>query len=191
MADLRLWSLPKGARDSFACEDHGTLSLWSLVSFRIALSSAAFSCLALAGASLHADRRVVDTVDAGNAVSEANHGYVGADDAIGLSGGKSYRQARGWMRYAMTTFDDTEVTVACTFLMTDSASHSYDLVVEDSVIATRTFATHAPASTVVEIAVPYVLTKGKTNIAVIFRARGGSTPALQQLRTVQNHNELE
>ncbi|MEP6780470.1 MAG: DUF6805 domain-containing protein [Gemmatimonadaceae bacterium] len=166
----------------------------SLVSPRvtIALISLASASFAIVGARF--DRRVVDTVEAGNAVSEANHGYVGSDDSTGVFGGNPFRQARGFMRYAMTTFDDTEVTVACTFVLTDGSSRSYEVVVEDSVIAKRTFP--APnlaataALTVVEIPVPFVLTKGKTNIAVVVRADGGRTPALQLLRTMQNHNEL-
>jgi uncharacterized protein DUF6805 len=164
-----------------------------------------FTLASAASASTRFDRRVVDTVEVGNVTSEENHGYAGADDVAGLEGGKSYRSARGYMRYAMTTFDDTDVTLECTFVALDSALHRYEIVVEDSVIATRTFSlqphtSHAGelhtvaspgAPTVVEIAVPFVLTKGKTNIAVILRGAGSSTPSLRQLRTIQNHNELQ
>lgn len=136
------------------------------------------------------DRRVVDTVDAGDPESEATHGYAGHDAFTGVAGGKPFRQARGWMHYALTTFDDTEVTVAFTFVGTDSTSRGYDIVVEDSVIARRTFVPTTGAPVVVELTVPFALTKGKANIAVVLRARGGPTPALQALRTIQDHNEV-
>jgi len=136
------------------------------------------------------DRRVVDTVWAGDAESETVHGYAGHDDLTGVSNGQPFRQARGWMRYAMTTFDDTQVTVACTFVSTDTTPLSYDVIVEDSVVATRTFSSTSGASVVVEIAVPFSVTKGRTHIAVVIRGRGGPTPALRELRTIQDHHEV-
>jgi hypothetical protein len=138
------------------------------------------------------DRRVVDTVHAGDAVSEAAHGYVGIDARADSAGGVPHREARGWMRYALTTFDDTEVTVSCTFAASTGAQAAdvrrFDLVVEDSVVAAHDLAPAAEPRTV-NIVVPMSLTRGKTNIAVIIRARDGVTPSLQLLRTVQDHNE--
>jgi hypothetical protein len=131
---------------------------------------------------------VVDLVAAGNALSEDEHGYAGHDDSTGSADGRAYRQARGWMRYAVTTFDDTEVTIACTFL--SGASGSFDLIVEDSVIATKRVDVTTGAPTVVELLVPFTVTKGKTSIAVMLRAHNGPTPRLHELRTIQDHNEV-
>jgi hypothetical protein len=140
------------------------------------------------------DRRVVDTVAVGNPASEAAHGYVGHDAVVGVSDGKPYRQARGWMRFALTTFDDTEVTVACTFVAAAgedaNVSRTFDVVVEDSVVATRVLGASAATPTVVEIPVPFSITKGRTNVAIMIRAHDGSTPALRELRTIQDHNEF-
>ena len=136
----------------------------------------------------HHDRRVVDLVAAGNALSEAEHGYAGHDDSTGMADGRAYRQARGWMRYAVTTFDDTEVTIACTFL--SGASGSFDLIVEDSVIATKRVDVTTGTPTIVELLVPFAVTKGKTSIAVTLRAHDGPTPRLHELRTIQDHNEV-
>ena len=136
----------------------------------------------------HHDRRVVDLVAAGRPESEAEHGYAGHDDSTGTIDGRAYRQARGWMRYAVTTFDDTEVTIACTFL--GSASGSFDLIVEDSVIATKRVDVTTGTPTVVELLVPFAVTKGKTSIAVVLRAHNGPTPRLHELRTIQDHNEV-
>ncbi len=140
------------------------------------------------------DRRVVDVVHVGDPRSEAAHGYEGHDVSAGTIEGKPFRQARGWMHYTLATFDDTNVTIAGTFVGVDSnsADHSrtFDLVVEDSVIATRTVSAASSTPVVVEIGVPFAVTKGKTNIVVVIRARGGLTPALRELRTIQDHQEV-
>jgi hypothetical protein len=137
------------------------------------------------------DRRIVDTVHAGDPSSEVAHGYWGVDTDAGSADGARYREARGWMRYALTTFDDTEVTVSCTFAPSEAGdTRQFDLVVEDSVIASPELEPSATLRTV-DILVPSRLTRGKTNIAITLRARGGTTPALRELRTIQDHNELD
>ncbi|MES2521814.1 MAG: DUF6805 domain-containing protein [Gemmatimonadota bacterium] len=135
------------------------------------------------------DRRVVDLVLAGDVGSEATHGYAGHDARSGLAAGKPFRQTAGWMHYAMTTFDDTPVTLALTFVGVESQRRRYYIVVEDSVIASREFSAPADSSVVVEISVPFSITKGRSNIAVVIRARSGVTPALREMRTVQDHHE--
>jgi hypothetical protein len=155
-----------------------------------ALAALLAACATVAWANPFAarDRRVVDLVAAGSARSEAEHGYAGHDDTTGSIDGRAYRQARGWMRYAVTTFDDTEVTIACTFL--GSASGEFDLIVEDSVIATKHVDVTTGTPTIVELLVPFAVTKGKTSIAVVLRAHRGPTPRLHELRTIQDHNEV-
>ncbi|MEO7995936.1 MAG: DUF6805 domain-containing protein [Gemmatimonadaceae bacterium] len=163
----------------------------SPVSTRVAIAVISLAFGAHSTAAKPFDRRIVDTVEVGNPVSETNHGYVGADATTGVTDGISYRQARGYMRYAMKTFDDTPLSVACTFVGSANESLNYELVVEDSVIATKTLKTPSVEPVVVEIAVPFAITKGRTNVAIIIRARDGMTPALRSLRTVQDHNELQ
>ena len=158
----------------------------SAIAFAVALNALCMGARAV-------DRRVVDTVVAGNPASESLHGYVGHDAVSGIADGTSYREARGWMRYALTTFDDTEVTLAWTFAPSvgegASLSREYEVVVEDTVVATRLNNSGASNVAVVEIVVPFALTKGRTNIAVMLRARGGPTPALREVRVIQDHNE--
>lgn len=161
------------------------------VSNRAVITTFSLVACVLTTAAARLDRRIVDTAEAGNPTSEAIHGYAGDDASVGTSGGKSYRQARGWMYYTLKTFEDTPVTVACTFVSTDNASRNYDVVVEDSVIASRTFTPQSNTAAVVEIAVPFSLTKGKANVAIVIRARGGPTPALQVIRTIQDHYEFD
>ena len=155
----------------------------------VILGALAASLLGLA-ADHPLDRRVVDIAGPGDAHSEEAHGYAGHDVVAGVANGRAFRKARGWMHYALTTFDDTEVTVALTFLATDSVPRSYDLIVEDSLIVTRRFTAGSSALNVVEHTVPFVLTKGKSSIAVVIRGRDGLSPAVHEIRTVQDHYEV-
>lgn len=139
------------------------------------------------------DRRIVDTVFAGNVESEYDHGYAGYDATSGTTNDTTYRETRGWMRYSMTTFDDTEVTVYAMFTSGSSHAPEFDLVVEDSVIATYKIPQFTPGTArwIVETRVPFGITKGRTSIAVTIRARGGTVPQLRQLRTLQDHHEYD
>lgn len=137
------------------------------------------------------DRRIVDTVKVGDAASEVAHGFAGEGVLSGSHNGVAYRQTSGWMHFALKTFEDTDVTLALTFAPTDSVSRAFDVVVEDSVIASRTFRAQDGAATTIELSVPFALTKGKPGIAVVVRAKGGTTPALRELRSIQDHYEQE
>jgi len=165
------------------------------VSRRAATLLLALSACLFATAALRRDRRVVDVAEAGDPRSEATHGFEGHEAIVGLADGKPFRQATGWMHYSLATFDDTEVTIAGTFVGLDSSgrgvSRSYDVVVDDRLIASRTFTAPPGVQSVVEFAVPFTLTRGRTHIAIVIRARGGPTPALRELRTIQDHYEVD
>ena len=161
------------------------------------IASLFVACIVAPCAWTTGDRRTVDIAEVGNVVSEALHGYVGDKAELGTHNGVSFRRARGSLRFALKTFEDTDVTIACAFVTTDSMARSFDVIVEDSLIATRSWpasrsrtSTEATSvSSTVEILVPFALTKGKNNIAVMLRARDGSTPALREIRTIQDHLE--
>lgn len=144
------------------------------------------ACLGATVAAARPDRRVVDRITVGDVRNEQEHAYAGEDVTAGVAQGRAFRQTRGWMRYALTVFDDTEVTIACTFLGSD-APQTFDLTVENQVVASYTFRSAQPAT--MELRVPLALTKGHTNIIVVLRATNGPTPALVELRSVQDHNE--
>ena len=134
-------------------------------------------------------RRIVDIVKVGDLANERDHDYAGEDVTAGLSAGKPFRQTRNWMRYALKVYEDTEVTVACTFVGGDAP---FELVVEDQLVATHVFTSPSRDPAVAELRVPFALTKGKTNIMVMLRAAKGAngpTPALLELRTIQDHLE--
>jgi hypothetical protein len=163
----------------------------------VLLALATVSCVLTTAAARGAvsDRRIVDTVIAGDAASEAAHGYDDADATRGIADGKPFRQTRGWMHFVLSTFDDTDVTLALTFAGGGRASvhdgSAYDLVVEDSVLRPRAGRAADSSETVVEVAVPARLTRGKTGIVVFIRARGGLTPPLHALRVIQDHHEVD
>lgn len=129
----------------------------------------------------------MDRITVGDVRSEVEHAYAGEGVTTGVAAGRAFRQTRGWMRFALTVFDDTEVTIACTFAGTGDVPQVFDLIVENQVVASYTF--HSADAAVVELRVPLALTKGRTNILVVLRATNGPTPALLELRTVQDHNE--
>src|SRR5689334_19416299 len=92
------------------------------------------ACLA-ATVAARPDRRIVDVVTVGDARSEHDHGYAADGTTTGSVHGRTFRQARGWMRVALNVFDDAEVTVAAT-LAGNTAPQSFELVVENQYITT-------------------------------------------------------
>lgn len=164
-------------------------------SLLFALAAAAWLLTTAATRGAIRDRRIVDTVVVGDPSSEGAHGYDGAGATRGMIDGRPFRQTDRWMHFVLTTFDDTDVTLALTFL--DAAGgaverpSSYDVVVEDSLVAPSTRRETNGAATVVEVDVPFRLTRGKTGIVVFIRARGGLTPPLHALRIIQDHHEVD
>ncbi len=140
------------------------------------------------------DRRVVDVVLVGEDTSAATHGFDGREVSRGSLHGQTFRQTRAWMHLSLKTFDDTRVTVAYACIGADTLGRAaplqFELVVEDSVLATPTLALALGESATTEVSVPFSLTRGKTSIAVLIRARGGRSPAVRELRTIQDHHEL-
>ena len=124
---------------------------------------------------------------AGDEVSEGQHGYLGDRRQIDIVHGQRARRVTSSVRYTLTTFDDTEVTVACTFLGATPAQ--YDLLVHDRVVATKQITPHGDTPTVVEVDVPFPLTKGQATIVVTLRAHHGASLLLHEVRTIQEHNE--
>jgi hypothetical protein len=136
-------------------------------------------------------RRVVDVVKVGDPASEREHEYAGEDVTRGVEDGRVYRQPGGWLRYSLTVYEDTEVTLACTFLGSSGRRLTFDLLVDGQTILSPTFVSPSAAPVAVDYTIPFRLTKGKTVISVTLRATGGPTPRLIELRTVQEHLEIE
>ena len=134
-------------------------------------------------------RRVVDVVQVGDAVSEQEHGYAAEGATSEVRDGRTSRQATGWLRYTMKVYDDSEVTVACTFRGSEGRRLVFNLVVDGRVAVTHTFVSPSAAPVAVEFRVPEKLTLAKTKITVTLRGVNGPTPSVIELRTVQEHLE--
>jgi hypothetical protein len=134
-------------------------------------------------------RRVVDVVTMGDARSEREHEYAGERASDGVVDGRIFRQAAGWMRVALTVYEDTEVTLVATFRGSAGAPIPYDLLVEGQKIPVPVFVSPSMTATRVEVLVPIALTQGRTRITIMLRAADGPTPGLLELRTVQEHLE--
>lgn len=123
----------------------------------------------------------------GDVTSEESHAFAGDGVTAGTADGRAFKQSTRWMRSALTVFDDTEVTIAATFLGSPDTTRTFDVIVENHVVTTYTYRS-AQLSTV-EFRVPLAITSGKANVLIVLRAINGSTPRLVELRSVQDHNE--
>lgn len=134
-------------------------------------------------------RRVVDVVMVGDPLSESAHEYAAEGAVEGIVAGRRFRQAQGWMRYSLRVYEDSEVTLACTFRGTEGRRLVFDLMVEGRKVLTRVLETHSAEPTSLEFRLPQTLTRSLTAIAVILRGVDGPTPGLIELRTEQEHLE--
>ena len=74
--------------------------------------------------------RTVDLVDLSDANSEAAHHVSGTTAALrGSWNGRSWRATRDWFSYEMRVFDDSPVTIVCTFVP-GSGLADLELIVE-------------------------------------------------------------
>jgi len=134
-------------------------------------------------------RRVVDVVRSGDAVSERDHDAEGDGITDGTAAGRAFRQAAGWLRYTMRTFDDTEVTVACVCGGTENRRLRFAIEIDGQAAGTHTIESPGVEPVVKEYRIPERLTLGKSTISVTLRGIGGPTPRVLELRTVQEHLE--
>jgi len=134
-------------------------------------------------------RRIVDLVRMGDAKSERDHDVEGEGLRDGTLGDRRYREASGWLRATLRTYDDTEVSVACLCGGTDGRRVTFDLLVDGELAGTKTLESPASEPVVREWLVPERLTRDKGKINVTMRGVGGPTPRILELRTVQEHLE--
>ena len=134
-------------------------------------------------------RRVVDVVQAGDEKSARDHDAEGEGVTQGTVAGRAFRQASGWLRYTLRTFDDTEVTVACLCRGTEGRPFTFELLIDGQAAGTHTLASSSAGPVLKEYRVPEKLTLGKTTLSVTLRGVNGPTPGVIELRTVQEHLE--
>ena len=123
-------------------------------------------------------RRVVDLVRVGDQIERVDARVRRRRGDRRRHRRRSFRQARGWLRYSLSVYEDSEVTLACTFRGTEGHSLVFDLLVEGREVLTHTLVTPSPAPTSLEFRLPRSHTKNLTAISVTLRGVDGPTPGL-------------
>jgi hypothetical protein len=141
-------------------------------------------------------RRTVDSVDVSDAPGERSHAYTGDRVVEGQSSGRRWRATQASFQYEIRVFDDSPLTLLCTFVRSGGPRPPLDVLVEGRELRQSasdwSIREGAPNDEVDVLAlnVPEAWTLGKTAVTVTFRARDGrQTPGLLQFRAVQEHLE--
>ncbi|MHB0955326.1 MAG: beta-L-arabinofuranosidase domain-containing protein [Pirellulaceae bacterium] len=124
------------------------------------------------------ERRTVDSVIIGQSASEQQHQLQGEHSTAGPFFGTAWRHADngGWFSYEMKVLPDQPMTVVCTYWGTDGGNRAFDLLVNDTKIATQKLTGAKPGEFFdVAYAIPTSLTNGRTSIALRFQAHPGHT----------------
>jgi hypothetical protein len=90
----------------------------------------------------------------GRATSEQEHDFAAEGATAGVTAGRTFRQATGWLRYTMTVYDDTEVTLAGTFRGSEGRRRVFDLLVDGHAAGTYTLESPSVAPVAKEFRVP-------------------------------------
>ncbi|HEY3762454.1 MAG TPA: DUF4190 domain-containing protein [Verrucomicrobiae bacterium] len=115
--------------------------------------------------------QVVDDVAIGD--SEDDHDENGQMDYTSNSNGKAFRAANrgGEFSYTMKVLPDQAMVLSCRYWGGEKKDHVFDIAVDDQIIAAQDLTTLAPGHFVdVKYKIPSDLTRGKTQVNVMFQA---------------------
>jgi hypothetical protein len=118
-----------------------------------------------------ANRRM-DEVKIGDRSSESEHSIHSRFSHPGLYLDKKVRDAvnGGFISYVMKVDPAQPMALYCTYWGNDAAGRHFDILVNDKVIATQTLNFNDPGRFFdVEYAIPQNLTRGQTNVVVVFQ----------------------
>lgn len=118
-------------------------------------------------------KRLVDEVKIGDPESEMSHGFRGRMSGSGEYMNRKVRDAvnGGFISYVMEVDPVQPMTLRCTYWGNDNGRRRFDVVVNDKVVATQTLQFNDPGRFFnVEYDIPPDLTRGKTNVTVLFQA---------------------
>jgi hypothetical protein len=134
--------------------------------------------------------RVVDGVSVTSAREETAHALHGEEMTVGETGGRKWRSATGWFGYSLRIYEDTPLTIVCTFAAAAGDREAFDVLVDGRKAATTTREPRGPNPSEFRFSLPLTDTAGKTEVSVTFRAHAGSrTARLLEVRSVQEHLE--
>jgi len=118
------------------------------------------------------DARTVDLVTTGQAESEKQHHVQGERTHVGAHLERGWRDANGggWFSYDLRVLPDQPMTLLCTYWGSDEGQRRFDVLVNDTRIATEQLNRDKPDEFFdVQYAIPAELTRGKTSITVRFQ----------------------
>ena len=80
----------------------------------------------------------------------------------------------GWFAFTLKTDPERPLELICTYWGSDSGPRTFDILVDDVVIATQQLDNPAPGEFIdIPYAIPEYLTAGKNEVRVTFRAHPG------------------
>jgi hypothetical protein len=123
------------------------------------------------------DARTVDRVVPGDARSESAHHQQGQDTGTGPYGGRHYRHAvdGGWFSWDLKVLPDQPMALLCTYWGSDTGARTFDVVVDDEVVATPSLTPVKPGQFYdVEYPLPNDRTRDKGSVTVRFQAHPGN-----------------
>jgi hypothetical protein len=118
-------------------------------------------------------QRRMDEVKIGNAASEFEHGMKTRSSSSGPFMNKSVRDAvnGGFISYVMKVDPTQPMSLYCTYWGNDATGRRFDVLVNEKVIATQTLNFNDPGRFFdVEYPIPQNLTRGQTNVTIVFQA---------------------
>lgn len=124
------------------------------------------------------EARTTDFVQPGEMQPERDHAFEGDRTNHGEHGGLRWRDAYrgGWFSFRMSVSDTRACSLVCTYWGDDYGDRSFDILIDDQVIATQTLNRNRAGEFFdVEYAIPLDLTRGKHDVRVKFQAHQGKT----------------
>lgn len=123
------------------------------------------------------EARVVDRVIPHDQESEAAHNLQGQATSSAPFASTAWRHATsgGWWSWDLKVLPDVEMTLVCTYWGDDVPPRTFDVLVEDTVIASQSLNRSKPGEFFdVEYQIPIGLTKGKEKVTVQFKPHEGN-----------------
>jgi DUF1680 family protein len=121
--------------------------------------------------------RIVDNVNIGDARSEKQHNLQGDKTGAGTYMGRRWRHAPdGWFSYDLKVQPDQPMTLLCTWWGDESGERTFDILIDDTKIATLTLLHNKPQKFFdAEYKISPERTKDKQKVTVKFQAHPGNT----------------
>lgn len=124
------------------------------------------------------DAATIDVMRLGEMLGEQAHGFEGERTEKGIAFGKKYREAQrgGWFSFDVAISPKQPAALLCTYWGEDRGRRSFDILVNDTKIATQHLDREAPGDFFdVIYPIPATLTEGQQHLRVRFQAHEGHT----------------